>query len=43
MPSLHHIKKAYHRIGIAVFRQLGSLSGYHDLFKDADWEEVAIV
>lgn len=43
MPSLHQKEKAYHRIGIAFFRQLGSSPGYHDLFSNADWEEVAII
>jgi len=43
MPSMHKKERAYHRIGIAIFKQLGSLPGYQDPFKDADWEEVAII
>jgi hypothetical protein len=43
MPSLHQKGKAYHRIGIAIFEQAGSLPGYHDPFRDADWEEVTII
>lgn len=43
MPSLHSKKKAYHRIGIAIFKQQAELAGYHDPFKNTDWEEVSII
>ena len=43
MPSLHQKGQAYHRIGIAFFRQLGSLPGYDDLVRDADWEDITII